>query len=569
MKTSKTFFPAILFLYLAVLSGSCRQAEKPDSSNSEKQRAYTYQDKAIAFRQGGNPDSAYYYFGRSRVIFEASKDSVQMVFTLLQLADICKEFNDYNEMQALTVEALPYLGSKSGALDFASCYNNLGITHRHLNQYNKAIAYYAKGLRYAQDSLDKIRIRNNMANTLIDAGKPQKARSLLVPLLESSITRADTTTFARILDNEAFAAGLSKTDDSAATRLADALSLRKKVRDTTGMITSFMHLSAYYADSHPLKAVEFAMEAEKLSAKRKATDDRLEALRFLMLHSTSPDKYVRDFLQLSDSIMRIRQSARNHFAMIRYDYKREREKRIQSEAQATLKIARQQTRALAFGILAIAILVVSSVVVRNLLKSRRRVKQKASYETEVRLAAKLHDELANDIHQAIVFTETRQLDDEQAKNSLLEKLDAIYKSARDISRDANTVPNLDDFTNALRELLQRYDSMQCRVIAQGIDSVNWPGIDKYKKIEIYRILQELLANMQKHSGCTRALFEFSCKRKLLLLKYADDGAFKKETQPSQKNGLLIMENRISQLKGSVTFEPGHDKGFRVVIQIPI
>ena len=51
--------------------------------------------------------------------------------------------------------------------------------------------------------------------------------------------------------------------------------------------------------------------------------------------------------------------------------------------------------------------------------------------------------------------------------------------------------------------------MPCCDSGGGMDSVNWNDLETNKKIVFYRVLQELLINMKKHSQCSLAVITFN------------------------------------------------------------
>jgi hypothetical protein len=45
-------------------------------------------------------------------------------------------------------------------------------------------------------------------------------------------------------------------------------------------------------------------------------------------------------------------------------------------------------------------------------------------------------------------------------------------------------------------MISGFNTDTTQIITNGLDSVNWPTIEKTKKITLYRVLQELLVNMK-------------------------------------------------------------------------
>ena len=116
-------------------------------------------------------------------------------------------------------------------------------------------------------------------------------------------------------------------------------------------------------------------------------------------------------------------------------------------------------------------------------------------------------------------------------------------------------------------MLSTYNSDTTNVIINSIEKVNWDLIDEIKKITIYRVLQELMVNMKKHSQASLVVVKFDSNGKTVFIDYTDNG---KGSQKNKiiKNGLQNMENRILSNKGTITFDTEPDKGFKVKITMP-
>lgn len=149
-----------------------------------------------------------------------------------------------------------------------------------------------------------------------------------------------------------------------------------------------------------------------------------------------------------------------------------------------------------------------------------------------------------------------------------DKLAKIYDRTRDISREnreINTGP--DYFTNMVTILSSLAGNT--KIILQGAMKVNWQGLDEEKKIIIYRVLQELLVNMKKHSTAQFVAISFAENGKWLEITYKDNGAGCSASCLKSGNGLNNIRSRISSVKGKVHMESEQGKGFRVEICIPV
>ncbi|MEP3969203.1 MAG: ATP-binding protein, partial [Nonlabens sp.] len=85
-----------------------------------------------------------------------------------------------------------------------------------------------------------------------------------------------------------------------------------------------------------------------------------------------------------------------------------------------------------------------------------------------------------------------------------------------------------------------------------------------QKSTVYRVLQELLTNTNKHSQASIIVINFSHSGKSIVINYKDNGV---GTELIKGNGLQNTVNRIHSINGSITFESEKEKGFKAIITI--
>ncbi len=155
-----------------------------------------------------------------------------------------------------------------------------------------------------------------------------------------------------------------------------------------------------------------------------------------------------------------------------------------------------------------------------------------------------------------------------APTDLMDKLEHIYHRTRNISRENSSIP-LDQ--NYLPHLLSTLISTteNSRIIIRGENSIDWNRLNPEKKIILYRVLQEMMINMNKHSKASLVAIIFSEDKNLLNVQYSDNGIGFLNNSLKSGNGIQNMENRIFSVKGKLNFETEPGKGLKVLIQIPI
>ena len=563
------FFCLLIVLFFFSCKEKTVVSPKPDPAREE---AYKLRDEGIVNLQSKNYNNAFYNFNKSKIIFEGSKDSTNIVYNLIQMAAIQQINGDFYGSKETLTEALPYIKKKD--IYSVSINNFFGIADKELSLYEDAIYYYNKALKDSENEVLKQSPLNNIAVIYIEQKKYDKAIQILEPILAKDIFPKDEYIIkkARILDNLGFAYSKNGMPEKGLPLMEKGLALRNQIDDFYGSIASNLHLADYYASTNPKKSNQYALEAYKTATKLRSIDERLKALSFLISNDSETQNtgYAKKFVFLNDSIITIRNNYKNKFAKIKYDSKKEKDENQKlrlEKAEDLLALQKAQYQKILF-IIGITSLFLLLLYLRKYYQNRNRIEKiETAYNTETRIAKDIHDELANDVFNAIAFTQTQPLENESIKETLVQKLDTIYSRVRGISRENNDIDTDANYTKNLKEMLSTYNSSQTNVIINGVDKINWDSVEDLKKIAIQRVLHELMVNMKKHSEASVVSIKFNSNSNSLFIDYSDIG---KGCEKSKiiKNGLQNMENRILALKGTITFDTEPNKGFKVKITMP-
>lgn len=85
-------------------------------------------------------------------------------------------------------------------------------------------------------------------------------------------------------------------------------------------------------------------------------------------------------------------------------------------------------------------------------------------------------------------------------------------------------------------------------------------------MNVYRTIQEAVNNAIKHAHAKNISIEISRVSKLIQITISDDGIGFDENQTSKGNGLLNMEKRIEEIKGTIVFGKNENGGTQIDIQ---
>jgi signal transduction histidine kinase len=569
--TKSAFSNFILLIATLLLTQSCKK-KAPDNPKTKQDVADINRLLAVGHKhyESEEFDSSYYYYSKAKYAAEIKKDTSRIIQSLSWMAEIQRNEGDYSGSETTSIEAFPFIENSNKYL-YGETNIYIGLGNNYLNTFDNdnAIYYFKKAINSKTDEDIKSGIISNICIAYTEKGDYEKAIQTLLPLiLKRKVISHET--FARINDNLGHAYDKAEST-KAFYYLNKGLKIREKLKDDWGIISSYYHLSEYYKKSNLNIANNYALLAYQLATKGNSVDSRLECLKLLIQNSAGKKskEYSKIYLHINDSINKVRLKAKNQFAKIKYDSTKEKEENVKLKAQTILQKEQQHNKNLLLYFV-VGVIITMSILVGNFLVAKnKREKIKSSYNTEIRIAKKLHDELANDVFQTMAFAETHDLSTSQNREILLNNLETIYSRTRNISKENSTIEAGPMFVPNLKEMISGFNNNEVNVLVNGIDTINWATIESNKKITLYRVIQELLVNMKKHSQCNLAVLTFKKNENTVQVDYSDNGIGVDFDEKKSRNGLQNVENRILAIKGTLTFDTKSNKGFKVNIIFPI
>jgi len=572
----KKFQLSVVALLLTVLF-VMQSCEKKTKVNPKKQNNLPEINRLIA--QGDKHfekleyDSSYYYFNKAKSLCDVKKDTSKIIYSLLNMATIEQNQGDYSGSESTVLEAFPFLINNPKPSHHWGVYTTMGINYMFLFDYDKALYYHNKAFNLKTNELRKNNSKNNIALIYMEREDYLNAIKILQPMTLQNEVINNLDAFSRILENLGYCY-YKVGNPKALDYLNQSLKIHTRTKNDWGLIGSYNRLSEYYMKKNPSLSHQYSLISYQKATKINDINDRLISLALLIQNSTGNQskKFSLDYIRINDSITKVRQKARNHFAKIKYDYKKDKEENQQLKNQkviTALELEKQKNRNLVLYFI-ILIGILSTVILYYFLKAiNKKEKIQTSYDTETRIAKKLHDELANDVYQTMVFAETQDFSSIQNKEILLTNLDTIYSRTRNISKENSKIDAGIHFVAGLKEMMSGFNTDAVNILINGKNSVNWNALESNKKIIVYRVIQELLVNMKKHSQCSLAVITFKNNENKLQIDYSDNGLGAAFDKINTRNGLQNVENRILAIKGTITFDTKPGKGFKTSFTIPI
>ena len=540
-------------------------------SRNETPDARFYYYKGDSLNNIQKYDSAFYYFNQAKMQAEEEKDSVVQAYSLCKMASIQQIFGDYSGSEVTLVEIFPYV--QQNPILKSGVYNLLGISAKETYNYDEALLYFKMAKDPLLDDLNRRLVDNNIGRVYIKKKQYDKAVVVLNDAIRNlKVNDSTKMHIALFIDNLGFAYYKSGKIKKGLDCLKEGLRMRDEMGDGYGAIASYLHLAEFYQKTNSQKSDDYARKAYRNSTIHKLIDGKLAALAFLMSnnYTLGKNKYVDKYLALNDSIDKVKFSAKNQFAKMKYDskkVKKENQYLKLEKSENLLQLEKVKSQRLIF-FLWIIVLVFSIVLLIKYFKNKaRREKGKTIYETETRISKELHDELANDVFQTLSFVEVLEIQNSDKRSILIDRLDKIYKGARGISRKNSFIDTGGDFESNLKNMLMDFETDTTKIIIKGDSQIKWNKVHIGSKVVTYRVLQELMVNMKKHSSASLVLIGFKNSEKGIQFSYADNGVGISNLL-KLKNGLKNVENRIRAINGVITFETQNTKGFKVNFTLP-
>ncbi len=199
-------------------------------------------------------------------------------------------------------------------------------------------------------------------------------------------------------------------------------------------------------------------------------------------------------------------------------------------------------------------------------------------EERLYLARELHDELSQCLATISAVAASITQTAKQQCPTLVPEIENISRINQRIMNTVRTLlvrlrptevdelgleTSLNDLINEWH--LQTGEKTHIRLEIQG----EIKHLSKPMPVTLYRIVQECLTNVAKHSTATNVLISLKITTDSILLKIEDDGSINKlPFTDNQGIGLLGIGERVAALDGQLTLEIGKSGGITVIVKLP-
>ncbi len=558
-------------------------------------RSYVY--LAEHFRTVNEKDSSYYYYLQAEKYYLKFKAFPSLADVLVRKADLQNSGNDFFASEKSALDALSLLRNTDNYKKIYEAYNLIGISSAELGNHQKAIEYFSKALDVTNKLETDIKYYfkaislNNIGNEYQNLHDYSKAITFFKQALRENLQTSYPDLYATILDNIAYSSFKIGDNSELPKLFLQSLKIRLDLSSSSKIILSKIHLSEFYYSLNDIeKAKRFSAEALVLSRIEKFPSEILASLKQLsIVDPINYNSYSKEYILIKDSLQQRERRLKDRFARIQFETD---EITIQKD-----KLEEQNRTLLYFFVAALMIGTLLFVIRMQRSKNRELLliqgQQKANediYNLMIAQQSKLEEgriaekkRIAQELHDGVLgrlfgtrlnLDSLNRMSDDQAivkRNNYLVELKNIEQDIREISHDLNREKYvlINNFVAILTNLLEEQKANFRPDVAVHIDEkIKWDEISNTLKINLYRIIQESLQNINKYAQANTINLKIEMLDGTLMTIIADDGVGFDVNVKKKGIGLQNILSRTQVLNGSFSITSSKDQGTCITITFP-
>ncbi len=547
------------------------------------------------------PDSAYHYYYNTSKYFNALKMSDDEAKALYAMADIQFEERDYVGCENTAVEAIK-LYEKMPQSEYTldnlwALYNLIAISSDELKLFDKAIEYHYKALSYSDKMKDNylytLYSNSNIALIYKELKQYDKALEIYQDLFKSKpLLMEEPYNYALILGDFAHLKYLmgSYPDYEVKEMLHEAYRISDSIQDEGSTMSIALNATEYYIGKKEMdSAMYFSDIAYKLGRKFSTNDVVLNALKLKSKIDTTDTSYLKEYVELSDSLVNKERAIRNKFARIELETDQLELKNQQISRE------RMWLLILSAGLLVTLILLYIIISQRAKNKELKLVQQQQEANEEIynlmlsqqdkidearsiekkRISEELHDGILGRLFGTRLSLDSLNLSTSEeaikTREGYIVELKNIEQEIRKVSHELNTDfvsgSGYEDIISTLIETQSDAYGFKSDINIEG--DIVWEDMPNKTKIHIYRIIQESLQNIYKHANATHVDISFKLKNNVICLFITDNGSGFDVNKAKKGIGIKNMSSRVKEIQGNLEITSEKDIGTSILIKIPI
>lgn len=573
-----------------------KSKEVGDSINLVK----AYRFKANYFKRIEEYDSSFYYYIKAEKIYFQQNDQLNLANILFNKGIVQYSKSDYLGAESSLVKAY-YIFKNSNEIEkYYGTLNQLGLVCNELKEYERAEDYHKIALKLVKDNKlsgehQETVCYNNLGYLFLKQKKYNEAiKNFEAALIDKNVLKDDPELYSTLKDNLAYSRLQMNNFDDLPNLFFEALEVRKELNNYTIIVGSYIHLSEYYSKiKNKELAISYSSKALKIAELSKIPFNIiLSSKQASIVDSINSSKHYENYIRISDSLQVAERNSKDRFARIELETDELKKKNLVLEERNRdvlnflfgtilfvgflyyMRVQRSKERELA---LKQAHQKANEEIYRLIISHQNQLEEGRDLEKK-RLSKELHDGVLGRLFGLRLNLDgLNSFDDEDAKQQRLEylnELQIIEQDLREISHELSreNLVLINNFVAILNRLVEEQAKVNTAKIKMIIaDDIQWDKVSNIIKINLYRILQEALQNINKHAKAKNISIHFRTDKKGNLLFDIEDDGIGYDTTDKKKKGIgtkNIVE-RTQQCNGFIDIKSEVGVGSKIIITFPV
>ncbi|WP_426094734.1 tetratricopeptide repeat-containing sensor histidine kinase [Flavobacterium sp. DSR2-3-3] len=550
--------------------------------------------------ENSKKDSAYFYYLQAQKVYAKIHDYDNVGRMLFNKAYVLFYEGNYIECEVEVSKALQYLKKSKNYYLIYTCNNLMGICLEKLANYDEALLYHKLALSEIEkmkiNDNDKDEINNYNVTSIINIcnlydlkGEFSKSIKDLRGLLSEDLKKKWPRLYANVLSNLAYSKMKNGDYKNVQSMFFESLKIVDSIGIETDILYKKIHIGEYFlTQKDTIKSIQSLKQANQLAIKIKNGNEILTSLKLLSkVDKKNKFFYANEYIKVSDSTNKVQKNTHNKYARIEYETSKiEDENKVLTNNNFYILI-------ISFGLILLLVLI---IVLRYLKYKNKELQflqqqQKANEEIyqllteqhkkidiakeseKTKIAKELHDGVMNKIYGVRMnlgfFNSKIGAKIIEKRKEYIFELQNIENEIRTISHDLNRSSFFDgnDFNVLLSSLIENQKDISSTQFTYLNDEMfEWATIQNIYKINVYRIIQEAILNINKYSNAKNCEIRIQKKNdNLLKLSISDNGEGFDIKNKKRGIGLNNMKERANSLKGQLNIESKIGEGTKIEV----
>lgn len=542
-----------------------------------------------------NNDSAYLWYKEAEAIYSKTKDQKQLSKCIVGKGQLQYEFGEYFLAERSAYRVLKDCSNCSGCDDnIYRAYNLLGNIYMDLKDYELALKFHHKALNdFEKGTFDDPFFYKEVTyfNIGLVNQKMNKNNLAIIwfksVLKNEQLKKENLSLYANAIDALAYSE-LIENGYTNQNKFFEASEINKKLGISDRFTINTIHLSEYYLRCGD--TIEASLQIKKGLGevwKLKSVFVKLELLEHLKRFYLNQNYFNSLIVEIVNEIKDNSLKKRDKFARIEFETEKVLGEKKDAEQHRLLVIIFSSV----VIVLMILLLIIKNQKVKQsdlywkhlqslsdeklyrlIIENNQKV-ENAKIDEKNRISRELHDGVMNKLTSTRLnlFALCNNPDIHAITRCVkyISQIQEIEQDIRKISHDLSDHRfNENNFDAVLEDLLASQDKSQIKFSFIQNKEIRWDLIEPEDKMNIFRVIQELLQNSISYSFCKNFSITLFSDDDGLIIRVYDDGIGMKQGSVKKGLGLANITFRVKQMGGKLEIRSQKSKGMEVSFSVP-